>query len=711
MNQLFLLDNTYFQKTYAGWMGKIIGIRMGSPIEGWTHEKIMETYGEINYYKSEYNDYAADDDSNGPAFFIRCLSDFSADKKPITVEQMGETWLNYVSSHRGFFWWGGYGISTEHTVYENLKAGITAPRSGSVLQNGLSVSEQIGGQIFVDSWGFVFPANPSIAADYAQKMVSVSHDGEGIVGGRFIAACISAAYCASSIAEVIQKGLLTIPETSHYAYVVREIIDFYKKDTKKNWKRCLFFVQATFGYDKYPGNCHIIPNAAIIILSLLYGEEDFGKSQMICNSCGWDTDCNAGNVGSILGVFKGIEGIEQKWLDPIRDLLISSSVIGNLNIDTVSNTAQYFCTLGCRMAGVSLPEEWAERSTISGRLFHFDFQKSTQAFRTSTDNVSIENCERAVIPNHRSLAISVNQASSMNVFVKTFYTPEDLSDSRYDPSFTPILFPGQSVTAVLMNIGSSKIEVSLAVYDLRNKTTYSHMISLEPQATGTITLKIPRIEHGLINRFDLTVFSASRNLEDLTVLLDSVLFKGNPEYTIDFDREMIQNYGFGHSGLHQEISQFSQNGGLWELEGTSLSGSCAVEGEAYTGFYETRDVKVSCTIQPKLGYYHLVNFRVQGAARSYAFGFYGKNTIALVKKHNTYKVLEQIPFQFNMEQKYILSITMRENRILASIDGKTVFEYNDIDSPYSYGQVGFTVLNGSHCHFQHLDFSSITNQQ
>jgi len=611
MNQPFLFDNVYFQKTYAGWMGKIIGIRMGSPIEGWTHEKIRETYGEIDYYKSEYNDYAADDDSNGPAFFIRCLSDFSADKKPITVEQMGETWLNYVSSHRGFFWWGGYGISTEHTAYENLKSGITAPRSGSILQNGQAVSEQIGGQIFVDSWGFVFPANPSLAADYAQMMVSVSHDGDGIVGGRFIAACISAAYCSSSIAEVIQKSLLVIPETSHYAFVVREIVSFYGKDEKKDWKRCLSFVQKTFGYDKYPGNCHIIPNAAIILLSLLYGEEDFGKSQLICNTCGWDTDCNAGNVGSILGVFKGIEGIEQKWIDPIRDLLISSSVIGSLNIDTVSNTAMYFCTLGCKMAAVNLPEIWTERSNLEGRVFHFDFQKSTQAFRTSTNNVSIENCERSVLPNHRSLCISANQASSMNVFVKTFYSPDDLTDSRYDPSFTPILFPGQNVTAVLRNISSQKIEVTLSVYDLRNKTTYSAKLFLHSQETGTLTLKIPRIEHGLICRFDLTVCPASKYPEDLAILLDSVSFKGSPEYSIDFSRETIENYGFGHSGLHKELSQFTQNNGLWELEGQSLSGSCALEGEAYTGFYETKDVKVSCTIQPRLGYYHLINFRVQ----------------------------------------------------------------------------------------------------
>jgi len=26
----------------------------------------------------------------------------------------------------GFFWWGGYGISTEHTAYENLQSWISS---------------------------------------------------------------------------------------------------------------------------------------------------------------------------------------------------------------------------------------------------------------------------------------------------------------------------------------------------------------------------------------------------------------------------------------------------------------------------------------------------------------------------------------------------------------------------------------------------------
>ena len=92
------------------------------------------------------------------------------------------------------FWWGGYGISTEHTAYLNLKHGIPAPQSGSIEQNGPVLAEQIGGQIFIDTWGFSIPDNPKKAADYGQTAASVSHDRNGLYGARFICAAISRAF-------------------------------------------------------------------------------------------------------------------------------------------------------------------------------------------------------------------------------------------------------------------------------------------------------------------------------------------------------------------------------------------------------------------------------------------------------------------------------------------------------------------------------------
>ena len=63
----------YAEKTYAAWLGKLIGIRLGAPVEGWSAEEIKRLYGSIRGYLVDYGTFAADDDSNGPLFFVRAL--------------------------------------------------------------------------------------------------------------------------------------------------------------------------------------------------------------------------------------------------------------------------------------------------------------------------------------------------------------------------------------------------------------------------------------------------------------------------------------------------------------------------------------------------------------------------------------------------------------------------------------------------------------
>ena len=51
----------------------------------------------------------------------------------------------------------GYGVSTEHTAYQNLVEGVPPERSGSAELNGEVLANQIGGQIFSDCWGLACP--------------------------------------------------------------------------------------------------------------------------------------------------------------------------------------------------------------------------------------------------------------------------------------------------------------------------------------------------------------------------------------------------------------------------------------------------------------------------------------------------------------------------------------------------------------------------
>ena len=63
----------YLNQIYSGFLGMNIGIRLGAPVEPsmWTYERIERTYGDIRGYVKDYVNFAADDDANGPVFFLR----------------------------------------------------------------------------------------------------------------------------------------------------------------------------------------------------------------------------------------------------------------------------------------------------------------------------------------------------------------------------------------------------------------------------------------------------------------------------------------------------------------------------------------------------------------------------------------------------------------------------------------------------------------
>ena len=157
------VPNDYLERVYAGVLGKLIGVYLGRPFEGWTHQKIMKELGPIEYYVHDRLNQplvVTDDDVAGTFTFIRALEDYGVSPE-LTAEDIGKAWLNYIVQERSILWWGGNGNSTEHTAWLNLKNGIAAPASGSIATNGTTVAEQIGAQIFIDGWAMVSPGRPN----------------------------------------------------------------------------------------------------------------------------------------------------------------------------------------------------------------------------------------------------------------------------------------------------------------------------------------------------------------------------------------------------------------------------------------------------------------------------------------------------------------------------------------------------------------------
>ena len=194
--------------TYAGVLGKVIGVYLGRPVEGWAYEAIRERFGEVDRYVHEALGLplvVADDDLSGSFGFFRALED-SGYARGVTAADFGDTWLNTIIEDKTILWWGGFGRSTEHTAYLRLKVGYRAPHSGSSALNGAMLSTQIGAQIFTDPLALMSPGDPEQAGALIREAASVSHDGVALDCAAYLGALQALAFEHRALADLMEAA-------------------------------------------------------------------------------------------------------------------------------------------------------------------------------------------------------------------------------------------------------------------------------------------------------------------------------------------------------------------------------------------------------------------------------------------------------------------------------------------------------------------------
>ena len=373
----------YEEKVYAGLLGKTIGVYMGRPIEGWRKDRISERFPVITGYLNEALGeplVVSDDDLSGTTTFVRVLED-SGLFEDTPPEIYGENWLNYLVDGRTVLWWGGMGVSTEHTAFLRLQAGHKAPESGSAALNGAGVAGQIGAQIFIDCFGMVCPGEPDRAAVLAGRAGRVSHDIESVDAAKVVAAMVSTAFVETDMNRILDEGLHVIAADSLIARIHNDVREWSAGN--EDWEQTFERIHERYGYQHYPGNCHVVPNHAIMVMAWCHASESFFTSQQIINAAGWDTDCNAANVGSVMGIKCGLDGInaEYDFQSPIADRLIIPTADGTRFATDCLQEAMAVAAIGRRIMG------WEPvKAAAPGVLHHFSMPGALHGYLPEPGN-------------------------------------------------------------------------------------------------------------------------------------------------------------------------------------------------------------------------------------------------------------------------------------------------------------------------------------
>ncbi len=688
-----MIPQDYAERVYAGVLGKIIGVYLGRPFEGWGKEKILAELGPIWYYVHEKRGVpliVTDDDISGTFTFLRALPDYG-NTLAIIPAQIGQTWLNYLIEGRTVLWWGGLGNSTEHTAYLRLKRGISAPRSGSMALNGQVVSEQIGAQIFIDGWAMVSPGNPAQAADLARRAASVSHDGEAIYGAQVIAAMEALAFIEPDLNKLLNAAVALIPADS---VIYRMIADLRAwRAEEPDWQRAFERLRTHYGYDRYGGNCHMVPNHGLIILSLLYGDDDFQKTLMIVNTCGWDTDCNSGNVGCLMGIKNGLAGLENgpDWRGPVADRLYIPTADGGRAISDAVTETLHIVNIGRTLNGLD-----ALRPK-NGARFHFELPGATQGLMPqdsieSRGTLTVENVIGYSQNGTRSLALryrGVAQGRVARLSAATFIPPETAKMGGYGLIASPTLYSGQTVRARLQADAANATPVTCGLY-IRTYSEGDHLAyRYGPESTlgggdrHEFAWHIPNTNGEPIAEIGIEVRSPSR--ADGSLYLDELTWDGPPNVTLACP---ASGGTMWRQAWVNGIDQFQGWGGEYRLiqnEGTGL---------LIQGSREWSDYTVSAALNLHMVAAGGIAARVQGMRRYYALLLCRDGKARLIKSLDGEQVLAETPFTWQFGEIHAFQLCVEGARLRGEIDGQVVLEAKDADRPLTGGAVALVCRAG-----------------
>ena len=678
--------------TYAGVLGKIIGVYLGRPVEGWPYQQIIDTFGDVPYYVHESCGVpliVADDDISGTFGFFRTLLDHGA-SRDIPAAAFGKNWLNQIIEDRTILWWGGRGRSTEHTAWLNLVSGSPSPQSGSIALNSRTLAEQIGAQIFIDAIAMACPGDPELAAALVEKAASVSHDGLAVQAARHLAAMEALAFVERDITKILAKARPFVTD-EHLLHVIDDVTKACAE--LRDWRAVREYIEVHHGYSLYPGPCHMVPNHAAVIAAILLGGDDFQQSIRIATSMGWDTDCNAGNVGAFNGIRLGLAGINAgaDFRTPVADRLLVVTAVGGSTVSDAVIQTRLITDVARLLRG--------EPGLEPRPRFAFEYPGSTQGWAPCPYLGSPKGGAHLVTasPQGDTPGLAVCLESIAPGTPVAISTPTFLDFSQTVGNFStiasPTLYEGQElrIDVELLNDSGPTVRPYVLSYDLQNEVQKT----LGPPTT---------LQRGL-NHLDWVV----PNLSGMPIFRVGLHFDASHHFSGNLRVMAVDWAGaprrFAQTGMLMTSIWATQPHwvGMWCSSAKHFAADftytlCVSHpgqlGVATIGTTDWDHYRVTSQLEFALHEAGGLVARAQGHRRYYAALMSGHDTVSLIKsKDHEITVLASAPFPYSPDRLYTVEFDVCGSRLSCSIDSELLLEAEDAE--FVSGEAGFVVTSGS----------------
>lgn len=662
----------YAERVYAGILGKMIGVYAGRPVEGWSYEHITSKFDRITDYVNASVGmplHVPDDDMSGTFAFLRTVEDAGADA---TARDFGENWLNYLIENRTVFWWGGMGRSTEHTAYLRLKSGVEAPHSGSAALNGQAVAEQIGALIFIDGFALICPGDAERARHYARLSASVSHDGLAVEAACFWVTLESLAFGCKPVDALLSTAL-----QADWSPRLRELVDSVRGEcaTKADWRQVRTWLDERYGYHLYPGNCHVVPNFALMLAALLLGGDDFSAALEIVISSGWDTDCNAGNLCCLNGVRLGADAIPERWRGPLHDRFYCITSLGGRCTDDAENET--------RRVLVAHALVYGEQPPATGARYSFSLKGSTQGFShcpiAEGSEAPARNLNREGGPDGLALE-TANLPVALSV--PTAFDPADRYGG-YELLGSPTLYEGQLLRCRVRPL-QGPVTVRLYVVSAEGGLCFAPAETVGGECE--LCWCIPCLHGDPIRRVGLQLLTAHS-----AVQLCSLDWRGAPEQLL-LDGVLRREED---GGARPAFEAFTSSAKQFQVDKvhTFCVSHPEENGVADFGEESWRDYSFGARVIPSLNSRCGLVFRTHGHRKYYAAVLENGVRLSLLRRDGAEEtVLASVPFAYLIDTPLMLRVSCMGDTLTATADDAAI---SARDGRFAGGGAGFVVSRGA----------------
>jgi len=307
---------TLEDKIKGGWAGQAIGVTYGGPTEFNFNGTMIQDYTPIPWHKNSLKETF----TNNPGLYDDIYMDLTFVE---VVERLGlEAPVDSFAlafARADFPLW-----HANQAARYNILQGILPPQSGHWLNN--PHADCIDFQIEADFAGLMSPGMINSAAAICNKIGHIMNYGDGWYGGVYVAGMYALAFYSDDIDFITAEALKLIPRQSDFYQCIHDVIVGAKR-CPDDWRSTWFEVQKKWSLDigcpdgvfnAFDIDAKI--NAAYIVIGLLYGNGDFGKTIDISTRCGQDSDCNPASAGGILGTAIGYSNLPAKWKEPLAEI-------------------------------------------------------------------------------------------------------------------------------------------------------------------------------------------------------------------------------------------------------------------------------------------------------------------------------------------------------------------------------------------------------